>query len=120
MPPSKKRHNNKAATRRLPVPAGLPRQADPERALTAACPPSPCIALPPAGGLEALHITLQPGAEFRIDFGLAYGQVVLRYPLEGDPQLSVYPSPEGAPAHFEFHRLPAVAALLGEMGREAG
>jgi hypothetical protein len=116
MPPSKKRHNNKAATRRLTV--GRP-SLDPvaERALTAACPPSLCIALPPAGGLEALHITLQPGAEFRIDFGLAYGQVVLRYPLEGDPQLSVYPSPEGAPAHFEFHRLPAVAALLGEMGR---
>jgi hypothetical protein len=83
-------------------------------------PPQACLALPPADGLEALHITLQPGAEFRIDFGLAYGRVVLRYPLAGDPQLSVYPHPSGAASHFEFHRLPAVTALLGEMGRETG
>jgi hypothetical protein len=116
MPPSKKKyHNVKAATRRLEKAQARPPVQSVEQCATA--PPSACEALPPAGGLEALHITLQPGAEFRIDFGLAYGRVVLRYPLAGDPQLSVYPHPSGAVSHFEFHRLPQVVALLGEMGR---
>ncbi len=81
------------------------------------CNPQPA---PPPPGMDRLHVTLQPGCEFLIDFGLAKGRVLLSYPNHGNPRASVWEQADGLPETTEFERVKFVEALLEEGKRDEG
>jgi hypothetical protein len=80
--------------------------------------PSGAIDFPPDRlGMQRLHITIPPGTELTVDFGLAKGHVRLGYPLDQDPYALVDLGDESVrPVTFTFERSRVARSLMEGRG----
>jgi len=61
--------------------------------------------------VDALHTTLYPGSQLIITLGLAYGRVVVTYPVGKNPTAIIEPGQEKEAIRVEFERVDIAEVL---------